>query len=142
MILEDEGATAALGARLARALRPGDAVLLAGPLGAGKSALARAVLRALAGDAVLEVPSPTFTLVQTYDMPGGMAAHHFDLYRLDGPAGLHELGWEEALQGIALVEWPDRLGHLAPAGALRVALEPLAGDARRATLAGWEARAW
>ena len=142
MILEDEGATAALGARLARALRPGDAVLLAGPLGAGKSALARAVLRALAGDAALEVPSPTFTLVQTYDMPGGMAAHHFDLYRLDGPAGLHELGWEEALRGIALVEWPDRLGQLAPAGALRVALEPLAGDARRATLAGWEARAW
>ncbi len=142
MTLEDEGATAALGARLARALRPGDAVLLEGPLGAGKSALARAVLRALAGDPALEVPSPTFTLVQTYDMPGGMVAHHFDLYRLDGPDALHELGWEEALAGIALVEWPGRLGALAPGGALRVALEPLGGDARRATLTGWEARAW
>lgn len=140
--LKDEDATAALGARLARALRPGDAVLLSGPLGAGKSALARATLRALAGDPLLEVPSPTFTLVQTYDMPGGMVAHHFDLYRLSGPAALHELGWEEAASGIALVEWPDRLGALAPPGALRLALEPLEGDARRATLAGWEGRAW
>lgn len=140
--LQDEDATAALGARLARALRPGDAVLLEGPLGAGKSALARATLRALAGDPVLEVPSPTFTLVQSYDMPSGMVAHHFDLYRLSGPDALHELGWEEALQGIALVEWPDRLGHLAPPGALRVALAPLEGDARRATLRGWEGRAW
>ncbi len=142
MTLEDEGATAALGARLARALRPGDAVLLDGPLGAGKSALARAMLRALAGDAALEVPSPTFTLVQTYDMPGGMVAHHFDLYRLDGPAALHELGWEEALSGIALVEWPDRLGGLVPPGALRVRLDHAGGDARRVSLSGWEGRAW
>ena len=142
MILEDEGATARLGARLARALRPGDAVLLAGPLGAGKSALARAVLRAMAGDGALEVPSPTFTLLQTYDMPGGVAAHHFDLYRLVGPEALHELGWDDAMTGIALVEWPDRLGRHAPPGALRVALEPLEGDARRATLEGWEGRPW
>ena len=142
MTLEDEDATAALGARLARALRPGDAVLLDGPLGAGKSALARAVLRALAGDPALEVPSPTFTLVQTYDMPGGMVAHHFDLYRLDGPAALHELGWEEALAGIALVEWPERLGPLAPPGALRVRLDHAGGDSRRVRLSGWEGRAW
>ncbi len=142
LVVQDEAATAALGARLARALRPGDAVLLEGPLGAGKSALARAVLRAMAGDPALAVPSPTFTLVQTYDMPGGVAAHHFDLYRLDGPGALHELGWDDAMTGIALVEWPDRLGHLAPPGALRVALAMLGGDARRATLTGWEGRGW
>lgn len=143
MGLHGPGATAALGARIAAALRPGDAVLLSGPLGAGKSALARAVLRELARDPALEVPSPTFTLVQTYDMPGGMTAWHFDLYRLGGPDGLPELGWEEAREGVALVEWPDRLGPHAPAGALRVALDFAPGeDARRATLSGWESRAW
>jgi tRNA threonylcarbamoyladenosine biosynthesis protein TsaE len=138
--LKDLPATHALAARLAGLLRPGDAVLLEGPLGAGKSELARAVLRAAAGDPRLEVPSPTFTLVQTYDLPAG-PAHHFDLYRLDGPAGLEELGWEEALDGIVLVEWPDRLGALAPAGALRIALEPAeAEDARRARMTGWDDR--
>ena len=135
-------ATGALAARLARAARPGDCLLLEGPLGAGKSAFARAFLRAMADDAALEVPSPTFTLVQAYDMPGGMTAWHFDLYRLDGPHGLAELGWEEARDGLALVEWPDRLGRLAPPDALRLTLEPLEGEARRATLAGWEGRAW
>ena len=138
--LPDLPATHALAARLARLLRPGDAVLLEGPLGAGKSELARAILRAAAGDPGLEVPSPTFTLVQFYDLPAG-PAHHFDLYRLDGPAGLDELGWEEARDGIVLVEWPDRLGALAPADALRVALEPAAAeDARTARLTGWDDR--
>ena len=79
--------TDALGARLAALARPGDAILLEGPLGAGKSALARAFLRALAGDSELEVPSPTFTLVQAYDTPRGIA-NHFDLWRLDGPDAL------------------------------------------------------
>ncbi|WP_376097962.1 tRNA (adenosine(37)-N6)-threonylcarbamoyltransferase complex ATPase subunit type 1 TsaE [Roseomonas sp. CCTCC AB2023176] len=135
--LPDEAATAALGARLAAVLRPGDAVLLDGPLGAGKSALARAVLRAAAGDPALEVPSPTFTLVQTYDLPAG-PAHHFDLYRLDGPAGLRELGWEEAREGVVLVEWPDRLGDLAPPDSLRITLAfGEAPEARRATFSGW-----
>lgn len=138
--LPDLSATHALAARLAGLLRAGDAVLLEGPLGAGKSELARAVLRAAAGDPALEVPSPTFTLVQSYDLPAG-PAHHFDLYRLDGPEGLAELGWEEAREGIVLVEWPERLGNERPAGALTVTLEPLAvEEARRVTLSGWDER--
>lgn len=135
-MLADLAATEALGARLAGGLRAGDVVLLEGALGAGKSALARAVLRALTGDAGLEVPSPTYTLVQTYDTPLGSVAH-FDLWRLDGPGALAELGWDEA--DVALVEWPDRLGGLAPEGALRVALA-VAGDGRLVTLGGWEGR--
>lgn len=138
--LPDLPATHALAARLAGLLRAGDAVLLQGPLGAGKSEFARAVLRAASGDAGLEVPSPTFTLVQSYDLPAG-PAHHFDLYRLDGPQGLAELGWDEALEGIVLVEWPERLGAETPPGALTIALEPLAEEgARRARLSGWDAR--
>jgi tRNA threonylcarbamoyladenosine biosynthesis protein TsaE len=140
--LPDLAATEALAARLAARARPGDAILLEGPLGAGKSALARAFLRAASGEAALEVPSPTFTLVQSYPLPGGVVAHHFDLYRLEGPAGLQELGWEEAREGIVLVEWPDRLGSLAPPEALRVLLapDPADPDARAAVLTGWEGR--
>jgi len=143
--LPDEAATGALAARAARLARAGDAVLLEGPLGAGKSAFARAFLRAALGDPGLEVPSPTFTLVQSYGLPGGEEMHHLDLYRLDGPAALPELGWEEMREGIVIVEWPDRLGAMAPAGALRVGLAPVGvmegamGDARRATIAGWDA---
>lgn len=139
--LENLVATEELAARLARIARPGDALLLEGPLGAGKSALARAFLRAASGAPALEVPSPTFTLVQSYDLPGGVTAHHFDLYRLSGPGGLAELGWDEAREGIVLVEWPERLGPLAPEGALRLTLAPGATeDARVATLTGWEGR--
>ncbi|WPB85654.1 tRNA (adenosine(37)-N6)-threonylcarbamoyltransferase complex ATPase subunit type 1 TsaE [Sediminicoccus rosea] len=139
--LDNLAATEALAARLAALARPGDALLLEGPLGAGKSALARAFLRAAAADPALEVPSPTFTLVQSYDLPGGTAAHHFDLYRLTGPDGLLELGWDEARAGIVLVEWPERLGPLAPPGALRVALAPgPAEESRHARLSGWEDR--
>ena len=141
MILADLAATQALAARLAAVARPGDAVLLEGPLGAGKSALARAFLRAAAGDPGLEVPSPTFTLVQSYDLAGGRTAHHFDLYRLSGPDGLVELGWDEAREGIVLVEWPDRLGPFTPEGALRVTLAPGADDdSRLARIEGWEGR--
>jgi tRNA threonylcarbamoyladenosine biosynthesis protein TsaE len=136
--LPDEAATGALAARAARLARPGDAILLDGPLGAGKSAFARAFLRAASGDPTLEVPSPTFTLVQSYGLPQGMA-HHMDLYRLEGPDALPELGWEEAAEGIVLVEWPDRLGPYAPPDALRITLaladEP---EARTATLSGWD----
>ena len=132
-------ATAALGARLALLLRPGDALLLEGPLGAGKTELARALLRALLHDPGLHVPSPTFTLVQTYDSPVGPVAH-FDLWRLDGPRAVLELGWDEARQGVVLVEWPDRLGELRPADALTITLDHAGADARTARLDGWEGR--
>ncbi|PZW44879.1 tRNA threonylcarbamoyladenosine biosynthesis protein TsaE [Humitalea rosea] len=140
LILPSLAATEALAARLAGLARPGDAILLEGPLGVGKSALARAFLRARAGDAGLEVPSPTFTLVQAYDLPGAVV-HHFDLWRLDGVGDVAELGWDEAREGIVLVEWPDRLGELRPRDALSVSLAPGATeDSRIAHLAGWEDR--
>ena len=137
--LENLAATEALAARCAALARPGDAILLEGPMGAGKSALARAFLRAATGNPALEVPSPTFTLVQPYDLPAG-PAHHFDLWRLAGPDDLLELGWDEARAGIVLVEWPDRLGPLRPADALVVELIPGEGDQRHARLTGWEGR--
>src|SRR5438309_10613164 len=105
-VLPDLAATEALARAVAGLARAGDALLLDGPLGAGKSAFARAFLRAATGDPALEVPSPSFTLVQSYELPGGVQAHHFDLYRLAGPVEVAELGWEEALDGLVLVEWP------------------------------------
>lgn len=132
-------ATEALAAAVAAVARAGDAILLEGELGAGKSTFARAFLRAASGDAALEVPSPTFTLVQSYDTRIG-TVHHFDLWRLEGPGGLAELGWEEAGDGIVLVEWPDRLGGLRPADALTVALQLTGADSRRAVLSGWPGR--
>lgn len=137
--LPDLSATERLAASLAGLARRGDAILLQGPLGAGKSALARAFLRAAAGDPGLDVPSPTFTLVQTYDTALG-PVHHFDLWRLDGPTALAELGWDEACDDIVLVEWPDRLGELWPDDALTITLALGEGEARSATLAGWPDR--
>jgi tRNA threonylcarbamoyladenosine biosynthesis protein TsaE len=132
MSLPDEGATEQLGTTLAGRLRIGDVVGLKGELGAGKTTLARAILRAAADDRRLIVPSPTFTLVEVYDTARG-PYWHFDLYRLETPEQVYELGWEEALaQGIALVEWPERLGPLLPKH-LSVTLE-LEGDGRRALL--------
>jgi tRNA threonylcarbamoyladenosine biosynthesis protein TsaE len=110
-----------LGAALARLLRPGDALLLWGELGAGKSTLARGLVRALTTPDE-EVPSPTFTLVQTYDGPEFTVAH-FDLYRLSGPEEVFELGFDEALdEGAAVVEWPQRLGARLPPDRLDIDL--------------------
>src|SRR5690242_11670525 len=131
--LADERATLALGARLAGAAVRGDVFALAGDLGAGKTTLARGFIRALTTPEE-EVPSPTFTLVQTYDTPKGMV-WHFDLYRLEDPEEAWELGIEEAFaDGISLVEWPERLGALLPARRRAVSLE-LAGAGRRARIA-------
>lgn len=132
MSLADEAATEQLGAGLAARLKPGDVVGLKGDLGAGKTTLARAIIRAAMNDPDLIVPSPTFTLVETYDTPLG-PYWHFDLYRLETPEQVYELGWEEALaEGIVLLEWPERLGPLLPQH-LSVTLE-IEGDGRRALL--------
>ena len=139
LFLPDLRATEALGERIAAAVQPGDAVLLDGPLGAGKSALARALIRAAARDPALEVPSPSYTLVQEYDTSRGPICH-FDLWRLDGPGGVMELGWDEAREGIVVVEWADRLGVLRPRDALSVVLEPAEDGARTAMLMGWADR--
>jgi tRNA threonylcarbamoyladenosine biosynthesis protein TsaE len=136
--LPDEAATERLGAALAKRLRPRDVVALQGGLGVGKTTLARAILRAVSGDPALVVPSPTFTLVEVYDTPLGVF-WHFDLYRLERPEQVFELDWEEArADGIALVEWAERLGALLPTKRLTVTLS-MAGDGRRADLQG-EAR--
>jgi tRNA threonylcarbamoyladenosine biosynthesis protein TsaE len=134
--LEDEAATAALAARVGSLLRPGDMVALRGDLGAGKTAFARALIQSL-GDSDDEVPSPTFTLVQTYETPAG-SIWHFDLYRLSGADEVIELGWDEVrADGIALVEWPDRLGPLLPPDRLEIAISfGTTSGSRRATLTG------
>ena len=137
--LPDLPATEHLAAVIAGLVRRGDAILLEGPLGAGKSAFARAFLRAAAADPALEVPSPTFTLVQTYETRVGVV-HHYDLWRLDGSGALDELGWDEARDDIVLVEWPDRLGALCPDDALTIVLALEEGDTRLATVSGWADR--
>lgn len=124
--LPDEAATAALARRLAGLVRPGDVIALTGGLGAGKTSFARAFINALptpADEAADEhVPSPTFTLVQTYERRPA-PVWHFDLYRLSDPGEVEELGWEEALDdGIVLVEWPDRLGDRLPPNHLDITL--------------------
>lgn len=139
LTLADLQATTCLAGRVAALARRGDVILLEGPLGAGKTEFARAFLRAATDDQALEVPSPTFTLVQAYTTRLG-PVHHFDLWRLDGPAALHELGWDEARDDIVLVEWPDRLGLLRPTDALSVALQPGPGAVRTVVLSGWSDR--
>jgi tRNA threonylcarbamoyladenosine biosynthesis protein TsaE len=117
--LADEAATQGLGEALARALRPGEAICLSGPLGAGKSTLARALIRALTSPDE-EVPSPTFTLVQFYE-GAAISIAHFDLYRLTDPDEAYEIGLDEALEaGAALIEWPERLDGGLPADRLDI----------------------
>jgi len=118
--LADDTATAALGARLGAAARAGDVVALYGDLGAGKTTLARSLIRHLVGPNT-EAPSPTFTLVQTYSSPA-FPIWHFDLYRLEHPGEARELGLEEAVDGLALIEWPERLGAYLPAQRLEIRL--------------------
>ena len=133
--------TAALAGRIAPILRPGDVILLEGPIGAGKSAFCRALIRARLGR-MEDVPSPTFTLVQTYEDEGG-DIWHCDLYRLTHPDDVFELGLEDAFAtAICLIEWPDRLGADAPADALRMRFAAL-DDGHDVTIdapAAWRTR--
>jgi tRNA threonylcarbamoyladenosine biosynthesis protein TsaE len=141
MILKDEAATARLGTALARTLGVGEAICLSGPLGAGKSTLARALVRALTRPDE-DVPSPTFTLVQFYEGPRLKVAH-FDLYRLSDPDEAYEIGLDEALDdGAAVIEWPERLEGSLPPDRLDVEIA-LDGVGRRARLTphgAWEGR--
>jgi tRNA threonylcarbamoyladenosine biosynthesis protein TsaE len=118
--IENEQGLAAVAAHLAPLLKNGDTVTLQGSLGAGKTAFARTLINVLS-PVTVEVPSPTFTLVQVYDLPE-LSIWHFDLYRLEEKeADILELGWEEARRfGVALVEWPDRLGGLLPKDRLEI----------------------
>jgi N-acetylmuramate 1-kinase len=120
--LPDEHATHRLAVDIANSLQPGDTVTLSGDLGAGKTTFARSLIRYLSGDQAIEVPSPTFTLMQSYDLPQ-FPLVHADFYRLTSPAELAELGFDDLPEGaVVLVEWPDRAeGHL-PADRLDIAL--------------------
>ena len=122
--LDDDADTARIGAALGRALKIGDVVLLSGGLGAGKTALARAAISARLADVGLsdDIPSPTFTLVQTYE--ADISIWHADLYRLSAEDEVYELGLDEAFgAAAALIEWPDRLGAATPRRALRVEMD-------------------
>ena len=135
LTLPSENDTLALGAALARVGRRGDIIALSGPLGAGKTTLARGFIRHLT-ETDEEIVSPTFTLVQTYDATP-TPIWHFDLYRLNAEADVLELGMDEAqAQGICLIEWPERLGTLLPAARLDVVLASSASEGRRAILSG------
>ncbi len=109
-LLSDEAATEQFAATMALAIKPGDLLALSGDLGAGKTTFARAFIRTYCQDSDMEVPSPTFTLVQTYSRPGGAVIFHSDLYRLKGPDEIEDLGLEdERERSVLLVEWPDRM---------------------------------
>lgn len=145
--LPDLAATTALAKRLGPHLRPGDVLALNGQLGAGKTSFARALIQGLQPD-IGEVPSPTFSLVQQYEI-GALMFWHFDLYRLTNPIEAYELGIEEAfVEGISLIEWPENLGALLPPERLDIflSLPPDADyeDTRREVLivahGGWEER--
>jgi tRNA threonylcarbamoyladenosine biosynthesis protein TsaE len=140
MILQDEPATRRLGSELAALLRPGDVVTLSGPLGVGKTALTRAILRGLghAGD----VPSPSFAIVQPYEELNP-PVWHVDLFRIEEPGELDELGLESSGESVLVVEWPERAGEGAWSDALRLTLEFAQGTARRLTAvvpAAWQER--
>jgi tRNA threonylcarbamoyladenosine biosynthesis protein TsaE len=143
IVLPDLEATQVFAARLARLLRPGDVVGLSGPLGSGKTEIARAAIRARAG-AAIEVPSPSFTLVQDYPLPG-LTIRHADLYRVENPAELVELGVTDMGDDEALlVEWPERAGGLLPADGLEIRIaQGRSADARVLELIagrGWSDR--
>ena len=140
MILEDEQATFDLGAGLASVLKPGDVVTLSGPLGVGKTSLARGILAALGHEG--EVPSPSFAIVQPYDELDP-PVWHVDLFRIEDASELDELGLDSAADGILLVEWPEKAGRGAWPQALGLTLDFATGRARCLTAnvtPSWQSR--
>src|SRR5882672_2834331 len=121
VVVPNETALHQLVKDIAIALEPGDLITLSGDLGAGKTTLARALIRDLAGDPTVEVPSPSFTLIQTYELPR-FPLVHADLYRISGSSELAELGFEDLPAGaVTLLEWPDRAAGFLPADRLDIA---------------------
>lgn len=141
MKLKDEAATLALGRKLARALRAGDVVTLSGALSAGKTTLVRGLLKTLGHEG--EVPSPSFAIVQPYE-DISPPVWHVDLYRIDNPADMDELGLDDVRdEGVLIVEWPERAGIGAWPGALALSLAVLEDGSRALTAevpAAWEGR--
>lgn len=133
--------TTLLAEQFAPLLRPGDVLLLEGDIGAGKTHFARSLIQAFLGPAE-DVPSPTFTLVQTYEVDE-VEVWHADLYRLTSTFEIEELGLLEAFEtGICLVEWPDRLGPLAPPDALALTLKTVKDENVRSGTAHWTDARW
>jgi len=132
--LADEAATFALGGKLIKQLSAGQVVTLTGDLGAGKTTLVRGMIQSILSD--IDVPSPTYTLVQTYDMPE-FELWHCDMYRLERPEDGYELGLMDAFEdALCVIEWPDKLGELIPEDALRVEIT-FDGEGRKVTLKGF-----
>ncbi len=130
LTLPDETATAHLMADLGLLIGAGDVIALSGDLGAGKTAAARAMIRYLAGDGELEVPSPTFTLAQTYDLPS-FPLIHADLYRINDASELEEIGLAPLPEGcVALIEWPERAAEMLPEAYLLIEIDPSGPDRR------------
>jgi len=133
--ITNEAELLALGASLIPQLSAGQTVCLTGGLGAGKTTLVRGMIQSVLGD--IDVPSPTYTLVQTYDMPD-YELWHCDMYRLDRPEDGYELGLMDAFEdAVCLVEWPDKLGGLIPEDAMRIEIA-FDGEGRKVTLTGFE----
>jgi len=134
IIINDEDSMHDFAKEMAKNATAGQIYYLHGTLGAGKSTFSRHFIRSLCGDDI-EVPSPTFTLVQTYDTPKN-SIWHFDLYRLQDAEEIYEIGWEEALerQAIMLIEWPDRLDYLRPSHGIDIHIDILDNNQRKITV--------
>lgn len=119
--LDNEAHTLAFGNAIAPLLKPGDVIALHGGLGVGKTTFTRGLVRALMPD-IQEVPSPTYTLVQAYEAPD-FPIWHFDLYRLESPDEMDEMGWDETPQGVAIIEWPEKAGKRLPVWRLDIVFD-------------------